>query len=466
MRRPREQAGSFRKRKLSKIPMNIQMKSCVALLLLGVAGITTATAAEIRVPTDHPTIQAAINAAADGDSIHIAPGVYTTQLLIQSKTLTLIGQPGTILRATASMSQGPQSVNTMLLSIHHSNVTVRGLTFEGERLAERFTGPGDLLGIYSRHSNCRIEKCSFHGFRESQPGLESAYGILAWSFEGVETFDLQVVGCTFSDNYTGIFVIGADDHIAMNVRLENNLILGPGPLNTSTGISGILIGEGVRGRVANNAVSGFSYIGTGADSPISFGILAINQAIPGKNGVVQRLEIEGNTLKDNQMHVALIKANESTVRNNFFQGTAPGILPLGLAVSGTNVVITNNQFENIPEGIRLLGDDPDFGTTLGTAVDAQLTENRFCDVPTPIQRQSPATAVENGTLLGSCPTDGLRISPAVLVSWPVGKDSWTIEAAPAVNGPWAPTSATVFMQHGRLHLAVPTDDTARFFRSR
>lgn len=36
---------------------------------------------------------------------------------------------------------------------------------------------------------------------------------------------------------------------------------------------------------------------------------------------------------------------------------------------------------------------------------------------------------------------------------------------PAANGPWAPASASVFMQHGRLHLAVPRDGTARFFRS-
>ena len=75
-------------------------------------------------------------------------------------------------------------------------------------------------------------------------------------------------------------------------------------------------------------------------------------------GILQPLIIEGNTLRDNQMHIALIKGDGSVVRNNRFQGTAPGIIPVGLAVSGTNVTIANNQFEDMEEGIRLMGNDP------------------------------------------------------------------------------------------------------------
>src|SRR5687767_11931860 len=103
------------------------------------------------------------------------------------------------------------------------------------------------------------------------------------------------------------------------------------------------------------------------------------------------------------MHIALVKANGSVVRNNRFQGTAPEILPLGLAVSGTNVTIANNQFEDMPEGIRLLGEHPledplpNLGDILGFAVNAQVASNRFCNVTTPINRQPPATATETGT---------------------------------------------------------------------
>jgi parallel beta-helix repeat protein len=47
----------------------------------------------VRVPQDFPTVQAAINAAAPGATIIIAPGIYNTSIVI-NKTLTIIGLPG------------------------------------------------------------------------------------------------------------------------------------------------------------------------------------------------------------------------------------------------------------------------------------------------------------------------------------------------------------------------------------
>ena len=139
-------------------------------------------------------------------------------------------------------------------------------------------------------------------------------------------------------------------------------------------------------------------------------------------GILQPLEIEGNTLRDNQIHIALIKGDNSVVRNNRCQGTAPGILPLGLAVSGTNVTIANNQFEDMPEGIRLLGDDPDFGTILGIAVNAQVTSNRFCNVTTHIKSSPSLPPRRQARCLALVSSNALTIAPAVLVSWPVEDD--------------------------------------------
>jgi parallel beta-helix repeat protein len=47
----------------------------------------------IRVPEDYSTVQAAINAAAPGATVWIAPGVYNESLVINKK-ITLIGEPG------------------------------------------------------------------------------------------------------------------------------------------------------------------------------------------------------------------------------------------------------------------------------------------------------------------------------------------------------------------------------------
>ena len=441
-----------------------------AVLILGLAVATFATAADLNVPTAaYPTIQAAVDAAQTNDTIRIASGVYTEQVLITNKTLTLIGQPGTILRATETLPPipGGTAVQFPIMFMNHSEVTVRGLTFEGERLAGRFVGPSELKGILLRESSATMENCAFYGFRESDAGPESATAITATGFEdGV--VNVGVAGCTFADNYDGIFFVGLPDRQSIKVTIENNTIIGPGPLHTSDSISGIHIREGVGGRVAGNIISEFSYVGTGADFPISFGIVAVYEANDQvASGILEHLEIEGNTLQDNQIHIALIKGDGSVVRNNRFQGTAPGIIPVGLAVSGTNVTIANNQFENMAEGIRLTGNDPIFGTLLGIAVNAQVTSNRFCGVTTPVTVQPLASATQTGTLvICPIPPPPLAIAPAVLLSWPGEDVGWTVESATSVGGPWAASDATPFTQYGRHSVAVPTTGAQRFFRLR
>ena len=151
-----------------------QPKLSFAVLILGLAAAASAIAADLKVPADYPTIQAAVNAAQTNDIIRIAPGVYTNQVQIISKKLTLIGQPGTILRATKAMSsfQGDIGLLFPMMDIRSSDVTVRGLTFEGERLAGRFVAPGELKGILSHKSSANVENCAFYGFRESALGAE------------------------------------------------------------------------------------------------------------------------------------------------------------------------------------------------------------------------------------------------------------------------------------------------------
>ena len=53
----------------------------------------TAQAANRHVPDDYTSIQAAVNAAEDGDTIQIAAGIYIEQIQIHQKNLTLLGEP-------------------------------------------------------------------------------------------------------------------------------------------------------------------------------------------------------------------------------------------------------------------------------------------------------------------------------------------------------------------------------------
>jgi hypothetical protein len=168
-----------------KIWMETRPKALFASLVLGFAADSFASAADIRVPADYPTIQTAVDAAEDDDTIHIASGVYFEQVRINSKKLILIGQPGTILRATETLPEVPGNPAPQwpVMFVLSSEVTVRGLTFEGERLAGSFVGIGELKGIFLRESSANVENCAFYGFRERVPGEEDATAITATGFD-------------------------------------------------------------------------------------------------------------------------------------------------------------------------------------------------------------------------------------------------------------------------------------------
>jgi hypothetical protein len=161
--------------------------------------------------------------------------------------------------------------------------------------------------------------------------------------------------------------------------------------------------------------------------------------------------------------MGVVRGDGSTIVDNTFDGTAPGLRPTGLALSGENLPVARNRFSNMPKGIVLLGNDPDFGTYLGIAHNAQLNTNRFCNVTNTVTVEPLATGLEQGTLTCGVPP-ALAIAPAVLVSWPGEEDGWIIESATSVDGPWTASDATPFMQHGRHSIAVPTDGAHRFFR--
>ena len=69
--------------------------------------------------------------------------------------------------------------------------------------------------------------------------------------------NVRVASCTFADNYGAIFCWGLPDRKYINVTIENNIIIGPGPLTGDNSYAGVQIGEGVGGRIAGNTISGY-----------------------------------------------------------------------------------------------------------------------------------------------------------------------------------------------------------------
>ncbi len=101
-----------------------------------------ALADTIRVPGDHATIQAAVDAAGNGDEIQIRGGTYAEAIVVMDTAdLTIIGKRGATIEPPGS-DEGITAQNCV-------GLVIKGLRFEGG-------GRGILV---SGCDNARIEKC-------------------------------------------------------------------------------------------------------------------------------------------------------------------------------------------------------------------------------------------------------------------------------------------------------------------
>src|SRR5215475_381296 len=91
-----------------KICSPIPVVSAVLTLLLNIHSAVGATV--IHVPTDQPTIQAAINVANNGDTVLVAPGTYQENIDFLGKAIKVTSSNG--LAVTTIKNNGGGSVVT------------------------------------------------------------------------------------------------------------------------------------------------------------------------------------------------------------------------------------------------------------------------------------------------------------------------------------------------------------------
>lgn len=462
-----------------------RLKAVLASVCSGLAFAASVTAADLYVPADYPTIQAAVDAAQSDDTIHIAAGVYAGQVLISNKSLTLSGAPGAVLRATTGMMapySGAEFGASLVpvLGILRSDVVVSNLAFEGEHLANAYTDRQYMVAIFYFGSGGRVEDCRITGFREPDlgSGFARAVQVSNPAFLSTGAVTIQILRNTFADNNISITLIGDSKsytHSTFDPSLlrttfvvSDNIITGNGP--HATGVqSGVHILAGATGEVSRNKISDYAYVGTTDPSPWAFGILALDDMDYGQAPLqpLKPIRFEGNVLRNNQWHMALVRGDGSTIVDNTFDGTAPGLRPTGLALSGENPSVDRNRFSNLPKGMVLLGNDPEFGTYLGIAHNAQLNTNRYCNVTTNVLVEPLATlaaGAEKGELACLPAQPILDNTRAVFLSWPDSYAGYFLETAPSVDGPWTQSSATLFLQDGRNSVAVPMNSTQQYFR--
>lgn len=152
-----------------------------------------ASAADLLVPGQFPTIQAAVNAAASGDRILIAPGTYAERIAWTGKGLSLVGTDGaasTIIDARGAPGTGP-AIDVALSS--GRTFLAQGLTIRGDegRFASGLTyfGGAGMVLTSGEHiiQSCVIENCSL----TNSPGFGFQFGggVLVHGITTVRLFD-------------------------------------------------------------------------------------------------------------------------------------------------------------------------------------------------------------------------------------------------------------------------------------
>jgi hypothetical protein len=102
------------------------MKFAIGASVVALALVGAADAADLHVPAQYPTIQAAVNAAVTGDVVLVAPGTYNQQVTIDGKAIT-VRSTGTASNTKIDRVNAAGDVFT-IRNIATGAVTIQGIT--------------------------------------------------------------------------------------------------------------------------------------------------------------------------------------------------------------------------------------------------------------------------------------------------------------------------------------------------
>jgi parallel beta-helix repeat protein len=263
--------------------------------LTGSGGMDAAPQARgvIHVPGDYATIQAAVNAAAPGDTIQVASGVYCESVNINKSNLRLHTPPGA--RRAIVTGDCPE-VNRLGAGIHVMNAT--GVEIQGF-VVEHFEFGIHLMSV--TRARIHLNESRHHRTRPGVPAASRGIGIL------LEGSNVNTVSQNrlFDNGRNGITLFGSTGNIVRGNRLENNNVVNsPGsPCNLMLAAGsndnaiveneivgiyglGIMIGPGIAtgNKVAQNRIHGFPGPGIIAMASVADNFIEQNNATGNATG--------------------------------------------------------------------------------------------------------------------------------------------------------------------------------------
>lgn len=300
----------------------------------------------LRVPSQYATIQLAIDAAAAGDTVLVAPGVYSgraaQEIRFRGKAITVRSEAGA---AATTLDNGRTGTVVVFDGAEPREAVLEGFTITGA------TRSGILVTQSSPTiRNCVIEDCwngLFGGGVQVEQGADvrligcvidrnlAGQGGAVNVWEGARA---TLEGCTLSNNrvdITGGAGLMAD--LGSEVTMIGCLVTGNqaiGFAGSSAGVrvardsEGMLINCIVAGNTASGASGGVSFTNSGAGAVINCTI-ADNIAPSGGAGLLvtttgPEVRIENTILWGNAPDAIRLDAGELTVRYSVVEFGWPG----------------------------------------------------------------------------------------------------------------------------------------------
>lgn len=192
---------------------------------IGAAVVTSPAAAQLHVPDDFPTLQKAVMAAEDGETILVGPGTYIGSVDLLGKSLTLIGEEG----PEKTILDGEDQEISVLVIVGEGKEELSIVTIEGFTITR---GQGTVIdklrrggAIRAHHVDLSINGCVFTANHDAHRGA-AVYA---------ESSMIKVNSTLFADNKTiasgfggGVYVIDSELEIADSSFIDNRALRGGG----------------------------------------------------------------------------------------------------------------------------------------------------------------------------------------------------------------------------------------------
>jgi len=312
-----------------------------------------------------PTIQAAVNAAAAGDTIQVCNGVYPEQVAITTGNLTLESQNplGATIKAPPTL---PANQTSAIVHVSAAqNVTISGFTISGPAGP---AGCGGCIGygvLVDQNGSATVTGNHIVDIHDSPniAGNQNGVGIGAGCCLPTPNASSGSVTAT-GNTIEGYQKAAIDVRTAGSVgKLTNNTMRGAGSTSV-IGQNGIQISRGASATVTGNTVSGNAYqpqtatatgivvIGAVGSVTISNNKVLRNDAnIFAFNVKTSNVVISGNATTDGLYGIVVDESTNVVVEKNISLSASTAGLNAGPTAAG------NTFRDNVATGVALPGHD-------------------------------------------------------------------------------------------------------------